>query len=110
MNSKPVKLPAARPEPTAGDLAAAKAALAVKAAKFNILAIACILAGVGLSVAITLIVWATEGRIVIWALPAVLVGGGGGVAVLRVKWSAENQIEQIDLALRKLARQEKGLP
>lgn len=110
MINKPVKLPAPRPEPTAGELAEVKSVLAVKAAKFNIFAIACILAGVGLSVAITLIVWATEGSIVIWALPAMLVGGGGGVAMLRVKWSAQNQIEQIDLMLRKLARQEKGLP
>ncbi|MCB9932878.1 MAG: hypothetical protein H6841_05575 [Planctomycetes bacterium] len=110
MNNKLVKLPAARPEPTPGDLAKVKSALDAKAAKFNLFAIVCILAGVGLSVAITLIFWATQGSIVIWALPALLVGGGGGVGMLQVKWSAQQQIEKIDLTLRKLARQEKGLP
>lgn len=80
------------------------------APKFGIAGAFVFVGGLVASAAVALITWYLWGSPTMSGSATFFVSGVIGVGLLNMKWRAMHEVEKIDLALRKLARQEKGLP
>lgn len=110
MDKKPVTLPTPRPGPTPEELLAYRERLLRAAPKFGIAGTAVFFGGLFGSAAIAVFTWYVWGFYVISGSITFFISGVVGVGLLNMKWRTMHEVEKIDLTLRKLARQEKGLP
>lgn len=110
MDKKPVKLPAPRPGPTPEELLARRERMLRVAPKFGIAGALVFIGGLAGSAAVAGITWYLWDSPTLSGSATFFISGLIGVGLLNMKWRAMHEVEKIDLALRKLARQEKGLP